>query len=54
MDEPPEEKPVLKMAGIKHAGCVNRVKYNKIGKWMQDSFLINLDLFTMMPIYQNQ
>jgi len=31
VDEPPEEKPVLKMAGIKHAGCVNRVKYNKIG-----------------------
>ncbi len=31
MDEPDEEKPVLKMAGIRHAGCVNRVKYNCIG-----------------------
>jgi len=31
IDEPAEEKPILKMAGIKHAGAVNRVKYNKIG-----------------------
>jgi hypothetical protein len=31
VDEPDEEKPVLKMAGIRHAGCVNRVKYNCIG-----------------------
>ncbi|XP_023327620.1 glutamate-rich WD repeat-containing protein 1 [Eurytemora carolleeae] len=31
IDEPEEEKPFLKMAGIKHAGCVNRVKYTKIG-----------------------
>ena len=32
IDEPEEEKPFLKMAGIKHAGCVNRVKYTKIGE----------------------
>lgn len=32
IDEPEEEKPFLKMAGIKHTGCVNRVKYTKIGE----------------------
>jgi len=31
VDEPEDERPQLKMAGIKHAGCVNRVKYAKIG-----------------------
>lgn len=31
IDEPDEERPVLKMAGIKHSGCINRVKYAKIG-----------------------
>jgi ribosome assembly protein RRB1 len=30
-DVPDSEKPVLKMAGIKHSGCVNRIKYNLIG-----------------------
>jgi len=31
-DDPnPEELPRLKMAGIKHNGCVNRVRYNCIG-----------------------
>merc|ERR1719186_2198165 len=30
-DLPESEKPVLKLAGIKHAGCVNRIKYNRIG-----------------------
>ncbi len=37
VDEPDEEKPVLKMAGIRHAGCVNRVKYNCIG-WLFSLF----------------
>ena len=31
VEEPEEEKPVMKMAGIKHAGTVNRVRYNLIG-----------------------
>jgi len=31
VDEPEEEKPVLKMAGLKHSGTVNRVKYHMIG-----------------------
>jgi len=30
-EEPEEERPVLKMAGIKHATCINRIKYTKIG-----------------------
>ena len=31
-DEPDEaEKPVMKMAGMKHPGCVNRVRYTCIG-----------------------
>ena len=32
VDEPDDERPVLKMAGIKHAGCINRIKYAKIGE----------------------
>jgi len=31
VDEPDEEKPVLKMAGLKHSGTVNRVRFNMIG-----------------------
>jgi len=31
VEEPEEEKPVMKMAGLKHAGTVNRVRYNLIG-----------------------
>jgi len=31
VDEPDEELPVLKMAGLKHSGTINRVKYNMIG-----------------------
>lgn len=31
VDEPEEEKPVMKMAGLKHSGTVNRVRYNLIG-----------------------
>jgi len=31
VDEPEEEKPVMKMAGLKHSGTVNRVRYNMIG-----------------------
>jgi len=30
-DLPESEKPVLKLAGIRHAGCINRIKYNRIG-----------------------
>jgi len=30
-DEKEEEKPVMKMAGMKHSGCVNRVRYTCIG-----------------------
>lgn len=30
-ETPESEKPVLKMAGIKHPGCINRIKYNRIG-----------------------
>merc|ERR1740129_663058 len=30
-DPNPEELPRLKMAGIKHNGCINRVRYNCIG-----------------------
>merc|ERR1719500_261419 len=26
-----EEKPVMKMAGVKHSGCLNRVRYTCIG-----------------------
>ena len=31
VDDPEEEKPVLKMSGLKHPGTVNRVKYAMIG-----------------------
>jgi len=31
IDEPEEEKPVMKMVGIKHSGTVNRVRYKMIG-----------------------
>jgi len=31
LETPESEKPVLKMAGIKHSGCINRIKYNRIG-----------------------
>jgi len=31
VDEPEEEKPVMKMAGLKHSGTVNRVRYTMIG-----------------------
>merc|ERR1719450_641646 len=30
-EEKEEEKPVMRMAGIRHSGCVNRVRYSCIG-----------------------
>merc|ERR1712181_183223 len=30
-DDEEEEKPVMRMAGIRHSGCVNRVRYSCIG-----------------------
>ena len=32
-EEPEQDPPILKMAAIKHAGCVNRVKYERIGTY---------------------
>ena len=37
VEDPDDEKPVLKMAGIKHSGCVNRVKYNCIGRRVRNT-----------------
>ena len=31
VEEPEEEKPVLKMAGMKHSGTVNRIRYSLLG-----------------------
>ena len=31
VEEPEEEKPVLKMAGLKHSGTINRIRYSLLG-----------------------
>ena len=47
IDEPEEEKPFLKMAGIKHTGCVNRVKYTKIGELTSYHATLAADTFIL-------
>jgi len=56
---PEKEKPVLKMAGIKHNGCVNRIKYNKIGPapvaaaWAENGTVAIWNLSTIMARLDN-